>query len=181
MIVSTSGGSGSAGDTKTYDAESLITAAKAHAKHYQTLRDQFHTLRAAFNQIAGLGPDFQGQGANAIKRFYVGQVNVVDAWLRLIDKQIAYYHGIAGTIDDKDLGGDTKVQVPFLNEDLSMGYARSKEMVREQRDDIAKILSNISDLVPINVFSNHDVDQELDTAEKKRAKMVLDVQDLDQN
>ncbi|MDF2909377.1 MAG: hypothetical protein K0Q56_257 [Sporolactobacillus laevolacticus] len=176
-----SGSAGSAGDTKTYDAESLIAAANARAKHYQTLRSQFHTLRAAFNQIANLGVDFQGKGADAIKKFYAAQVNVVDAWLRMIDKQIAYYHGVAGTIDDKNLGGDTQVQVPFLDEDLSRGYARSKEMVREQRDDIAKILSDISDLVPINVFSNHDVDQALDAAEQKRAKMVLDVQDLDQN
>ncbi|MDN3955968.1 ribonuclease YeeF family protein [Sporolactobacillus laevolacticus] len=176
-----SGGAGSAGDTKTYDAESLIAAANARAKHYQSLRSQFHTLRAAFNQIADLGIDFQGKGADAIKKFYAAQVNVVDAWLRMIDKQIAYYHGVAGTIDDKNLGGDTQVQVPFLDEDLSRGYARSKEMVREQRDDIAKILSGISDLVPINVFSNHDVDQALDASEQKRAKMVLDVQDLDQN
>ncbi|SFG75719.1 T7SS effector LXG polymorphic toxin [Sporolactobacillus nakayamae] len=174
-------GSGSAGDTQTYDAESLITAAKAHAKHYQTLRDQFHTLRQAFQQISGLGPDFQGKGAEAIKRFYAAQVNVVDAWIRLIDKKIAYFQGISGTIQDKNLGGDTQIHIPFLNDDLSMGYARSKEMVREQRDDIAKILSSISDLVPINIFSNHDVDQELDTADKKRAKMVLDVQDLDQS
>jgi len=127
MRVSMSGGSGSTGDTKTYDAESLITAAKSYAKHYQMLRDQFHTLRAAFNQIAGLGPDFQGQGADAIKRFYVGQINVVDAWLRLIDKKIAYFQSVASAIDDKNLGGDTKVQIPFLNEVLSMGYARSKE------------------------------------------------------
>ncbi|MDF2909374.1 MAG: hypothetical protein K0Q56_254 [Sporolactobacillus laevolacticus] len=176
-----SGGAGSAGDTKTYDAESLIAAANARAKHYQTLRSQFHTLRAAFNQIADLGTDFQGKGADAIKKFYAAQVNVVDAWLRMIDKQIAYYHSVAGTIDDKNLGGDTQVQVPFLDEDLSRGYARSKEMVREQRDDIAKILSGISDLVPINVFSNYEVDQALDAAEQKRAKMVLDVQDLDQS
>jgi predicted ribonuclease toxin of YeeF-YezG toxin-antitoxin module len=174
-------GSGSAGDTQTYDAEELITAAKAHAKHYQTLRDQFHTLRTAFQQISGLGSDFQGHGADAIKAFYAAQVNVVDAWLRLIDEKIAYFQGVAGTINDKNLGGDTQVHVPFLNEDLSMGYAHSKEMVREQRDDIAKILSSISDLVPINVFSNHDVDQALDAADKKRAKMALDVQDLDQS
>jgi predicted ribonuclease toxin of YeeF-YezG toxin-antitoxin module len=181
MRVNSSGGSGSAGDTKTYDAESLTTAAKSHAKHYQALRDQFHTLRAAFNRIAGLGSDFQGQGADAIKRFYAGQVNVADSWLRLIDKKIAYFQSVASATDDKNLGGDTKVQIPFLNEDLSMGYARSKEMVHEQREDISKILSSISDLVLINVFSNHDVDQALDAAEKKRAKMVLDVQDLDQN
>jgi Uncharacterized conserved protein len=180
MRVNT-GGSGSAGDTQTYDAEPLIEAAKARAKHYQTLRDQFHSLRAAFQQIAGLGSDFQGHGADAIKKFYAAQVNVADSWLRLIDKQIAYFRGVAGTIDDKNLGGDTKVQIPFLNEDLSIGYARSKEMVREQRDDIARILRSISDLVPINVFSNHDVDQALDAADKKRAKMALDVQDLDQS
>ncbi|MDF2911369.1 MAG: hypothetical protein K0Q56_2250 [Sporolactobacillus laevolacticus] len=176
-----SGGTGSAGDTKTYDSESLIVAANAHAKQYETMRSQFHTLRTAFTQIINLGSDFQGQGAEAIKSFYAAQVNVVDAWLRMIDKKIAYYHGVAGTIDDKNLGGNTVVQVPFLNEDLSRGYARSKEMIREQRDDISKILSSVSDLVSINVFSNHEVDQALDAAEEKRAKMVLDVQDLDQN
>jgi predicted ribonuclease toxin of YeeF-YezG toxin-antitoxin module len=175
------GSSGSAVDTQTYNAEELITAAKAHSKHYQTLRTQFNTLRTTFQQISGLGSDFQGHGADAIKAFYSAQVNVVDAWLRLIDKKIAYFQGVAGTINDKNLGGDTQIHVPFLNEDLSIGYARSKEMVREQRDDISKILSSISDLVPINVFSNHDVDQELDAAEKKRAQTVLDVQDLDQN
>ncbi|MCO7124196.1 T7SS effector LXG polymorphic toxin [Sporolactobacillus shoreicorticis] len=53
--------------------------------------------------------------------------------------------------------------------------------MREQRDGIAKILSSISALVPINVFSNHDVDQDLDAADKKRAKMVRDAQQLDQN
>ncbi|WP_028984294.1 T7SS effector LXG polymorphic toxin, partial [Sporolactobacillus terrae] len=110
----------------------------------QTLRDQFHNLRTAFQQIAGLGSDLQGKGAAAIKHFYSGQINVVDAWLRLIDKKIAYFQGISGTLDDKNLDGDTQVHVPFLNEDLSMSYARSKEMVREQRDDIAKILSSIS-------------------------------------
>ncbi|MCO7125895.1 LXG domain-containing protein [Sporolactobacillus shoreicorticis] len=113
------GGSGSASDTQTYDAKELITAAKAHAKHYQTLRDQFHRLRAAFQQIAGLGSDFQGHGAQAIKQFYTAQVNVTDSWLRLIDKKIAYFQDVAGTIDDKNLGGDTQVRVPFLNEDLS--------------------------------------------------------------
>lgn len=176
-----SDGAGSASDTKTYDAESLIPAANAWMNHYQTLRNQFHTLRAAFNQIVNLGTDFQGKGAEAIKNFYAAQVNIVDAWLRLIDKKIAYYHGVAGTIGDKNLAGDTKVQVPFLNADLSQGYARSKEMIREQRNEFAKILSSISDLVSINVFSTHDVDQELDAAEEKRAKMVLDVQDLDQS
>ncbi|MCL1631247.1 T7SS effector LXG polymorphic toxin [Sporolactobacillus sp. CPB3-1] len=181
MRTMASGGSGSAGDTQTYEADSLIAAAKAHAEHYQVLRGQFHTLRGAFRQIEGLGSDFQGKGAEAIKKFYAAQVNVVDAWLRLIDKKIAYYQGVAGTIGEKNLGGNTQIQVPFLNEDLSIGYARSKEMVREQRADIAKILSSISDLVPINVFSNHEVDQALDAADKKRAQTVLDVQDLDQN
>jgi predicted ribonuclease toxin of YeeF-YezG toxin-antitoxin module len=181
MRVNMSGSSGSTGDTQTYDAEELITAAKAHAKHYQTLRGQFHTLRQAFQQIEGLGPDFQGKGAEAIKKFYAAQANVVDAWLRLIDKKIAYYQGVTGVIDDKNLGGNTQVHVPFLNDDLSMGYARSKEMVLEQHNDIAKILSSISDLVPINVFSNHDIDQALDAADKKRAQTVLDVQDLDQS
>ncbi|RYL87089.1 ribonuclease YeeF family protein [Sporolactobacillus sp. THM19-2] len=174
-------GSGSAGETQTYDAEALIAAAEARARRYQTLRDQFHSLRTAFQQIAGLGSDFQGKGADAIKEFYAAQVTVADSWLRLIDKKIAYFQGVAGTIEDKHLGGDTKIHVPFLNEDLSIGHARSKEMVREQREDIARILSSISDLVPIHVFSNHDVDQALDAADKKRAQTALDVQDLDQS
>lgn len=180
MRVNT-GSSGSASDTQTYDAKSLIVAARAHVEHYHTLRSQFHTLRAAFQQIANLGSDFQGHGADAIKQFYAAQVNVADSWLRLIDKKIAYFQSVARAIEDKNLGGDTAVQIPFLNNDLSIGYARAKEMVRDQRDDITRTLSSISDLVPINVFSNHDVDQALDSADKKRAKMALDVQELDQN
>ncbi|RYL87036.1 ribonuclease YeeF family protein [Sporolactobacillus sp. THM19-2] len=173
--------SGSASETQIYDAEALIEAAETHAKHYQTLRNQFHSLRTAFQQIAGIGSDFQGKGADAIKKFYAAQVTVADSWLRLIDKKIAYFQGVAGTIEDKHLGGDTKIHVPFLNEDLSIGHARSKEMVRERHEDIARILSSISDLVPINVFSNHDIDQALDAADKKRTQTVLDVQGLDQS
>ncbi|WP_353949238.1 T7SS effector LXG polymorphic toxin [Sporolactobacillus sp. Y61] len=175
------GGAGSAGSTQVYDAESLKAAAESQADTYQNLRDQFHALRTAFTQLSELGSDFQGQGATAIKNFYSAQVQVVDAWLRLLDKQVAYYRGIAGEIDDRQLGGRTHVQIPFLNEDLMMGYARSKAMIRDQREQISRILRSVSDLVSIPVFSNHDVDQALDEAEKKRAQTVLDVQNLDQS
>jgi len=35
--------------------------------------------------------DFEGKGAQAIKGFYQGQIDVVEAWQRLIDRQIAFF------------------------------------------------------------------------------------------
>ncbi|GGL43271.1 hypothetical protein GCM10007968_03970 [Sporolactobacillus putidus] len=106
-------------------------------------------------------------------------MNVVDAWLRLINKQIAFLNGLSGEIDDKSLGGDTFVQMPFLEQDLANGHYRSKAMVAQQKEDIGQILRSISDLVPMNVFSTHNVDQALDEADHERNRMIHDVQGLD--
>ncbi|WP_422067240.1 T7SS effector LXG polymorphic toxin [Sporolactobacillus shoreae] len=141
------------------------------------MKGQFQELKTAFQQITGLGKDFQGKGADAIKQFYRAQANVVDTWLDLIDQQIVYYRSIPGAINKKHLDEQASVQVPFLEDDLATGYYRSKEMITQQREAIGKILSRISNLVPLTVFSNRAVDQ----AEDKRRKMVTDVRDLDQH
>ncbi|RYL93280.1 LXG domain-containing protein [Sporolactobacillus sp. THM19-2] len=174
-------GGGGASDTKVFEADTLVEAATARAHDYQTLRGQFEALRATFQGVTQLGSsDFQGQGADAIRSFYEAQSHVVDAWLRLIDKRIAFFKGIPGMIDNKNLGGDTYVNVPFLEDDLVFGRLRSSQLIEQQQDGIRKILNRISDLVTIDVFSTKPVENKLDEADDRRQKMVHDVRSLDQ-
>ncbi|MFX3616328.1 MAG: T7SS effector LXG polymorphic toxin [Sporolactobacillus sp.] len=92
------GSSGAATDTIRYDAKSLIRAAEARAQQYQTLGDGMRQLKQSFVQITALGPSFKGCGAEKIKAFYQAQETVVNAWLRLIEKQVAFLNGIADKI-----------------------------------------------------------------------------------
>lgn len=70
---------------KVLDSSSLQDSMEARATHYKNLREQFNQLRKAFNEIVDLD-DFEGKGAKAIKDFYQGQIEVVEAWQRLIDR-----------------------------------------------------------------------------------------------
>ncbi|WKB36043.1 T7SS effector LXG polymorphic toxin [Terrilactibacillus sp. S3-3] len=78
------------GDTTVFEAQTLIAAVKARAKQYEALKGQFQLLKTAFQRITQMD-DFQGKGAQAIKQFYQAQIDVVNAWLRLIDRQIAFF------------------------------------------------------------------------------------------
>ncbi|WKB35445.1 T7SS effector LXG polymorphic toxin [Terrilactibacillus sp. S3-3] len=128
------------------------------------------------------------KGAQAIKEFYQAQIDVINAWLRLIDRQIAFFNGVPGAIEDKGLSGDkdssgdmdTVVAVPFLEQELANGYRRSKDMVYDQRETIDDILSSISDLVSLDPFSTEAVDDELDKADLKRTQTAEAVRELDQ-
>ncbi|WKB36324.1 T7SS effector LXG polymorphic toxin [Terrilactibacillus sp. S3-3] len=175
------------GDTTVFEAQTLIAAVKARAKQYEALKDQFQHLKTAFQNITDLD-DFQGKGAQAIKEFYQAQIDVINAWLRLIDRQIAFFNGVPGAIEDKGLSGDkdssgdmdTVVAVPFLEQELANGYRRSKDIVYDQRETIDDILSSISDLVSLDPFSTEAVDEELDKADLKRAQTAEAVRELDQ-
>ncbi|MGG0740532.1 T7SS effector LXG polymorphic toxin [Niallia taxi] len=75
---------------KILNASSLRDTMDQRAQHYDKLSDQFTALRKAFQEIIDLD-DFEGRGAEAIKGFYQGQIDVVEAWQRLIDRQIAFF------------------------------------------------------------------------------------------
>ncbi|MFT8316914.1 MAG: T7SS effector LXG polymorphic toxin [Sporolactobacillus sp.] len=173
------GSSGTAANTICYEAKSLIRAAEARAQQYQTLGEEMRQLKQSFAQITALGPSFKGRGAEKIMAFYQAQETVVNAWLRLIEKQVAFLNGIAGEIDDRNLGGATQVQIPFLESDLSIAYWRSRDVVNDQKESINKVLNSISDLIPVGKLNTEDVDHQLDQANRVQTKMSEDVRDLD--
>ncbi|MCM3030905.1 T7SS effector LXG polymorphic toxin [Niallia sp. MER 6] len=103
---------------KVLDSSSLRDTMKGRAKHYKELRTQFTQLHKAFQEIVDLD-DFEGKGAESIKGFYQGQLEVVEAWQRLIDRQIAFFEGVSARIEDKELGGHSRVETAFLEEELA--------------------------------------------------------------
>ncbi|MFX3617461.1 MAG: T7SS effector LXG polymorphic toxin [Sporolactobacillus sp.] len=173
------GSSGMAANTIRYDAKSLIRAAEVRAQQYQTLGEEMRQLKQSFAQITALGPSFKGRGAEKIKAFYQAQETVVNAWLRLIEKQVAFLNGIAGEIDDRNLGGATRVQIPFLESNLSIAYWRSRDVVNDQKESINEVLDSISALIPVGKLNTEDVERQLDKANKAQTKMSEDVRDLD--
>ncbi|MBM7691679.1 putative ribonuclease toxin of YeeF-YezG toxin-antitoxin module [Peribacillus deserti] len=166
--------------SKIYEADTLQSAAKERAGQYQQLKDQFDQLKKEFNSIVD-NQDFQGKGAEAIKGFYQGQIDVAEAWENLIQHQIAFLEGIPGEAEDADLSGGTVVQVPFLEDELVQADRNADQMVDAQQDALQSIFDSISDLVPLKVFSREAFDNHMDQAEKKRSETVQKVNELDQN
>ncbi|MDQ0217381.1 transposase [Peribacillus cavernae] len=166
---------------KIYEAGTLLSAMDARAEQYHELKDQLNNVKKAFNSVVNLDENFQGQGAEAIKGFFQAQIDVVDAWISLIDRNIAFFNGIPGLASDAELSGDTVVQVPFLEEELDNAWRTSDQMVTAQQDDLQKIFDGINDLVPLSVFSRETFDEHMDEADKKRNDTIEKVNTLDAN
>lgn len=164
---------------KILDASSLQDAMEQRAKHYDKLRDQFTSLKRAFQEMIDLD-DFEGKGAEAIKGFYQGQIEVVEAWQRLFDRQIAFFEGVSGKLEDKDLGSNSRVETAFLEEDLVQKERQADEMITEQRRALENIFRDIDDLVPLHPFSRSKFDELMMDASKKRTKTMDAVEEVDQ-
>lgn len=164
---------------KILDASSLQDAMEQRAKHYDKLRDQFTSLKRAFQEMIDLD-DFEGKGAEAIKGFYQGQIEVVEAWQRLFDRQIAFFEGVRGKLEDKDLGSNSRVETAFLEEDLVQKERQADEMITEQRRALENIFRDIDDLVPLHPFSRSQFDDLMMDASKKRTKTIEAVEEVDQ-
>jgi hypothetical protein len=103
---------------KVYEAKTLIDSMEARSQTYNELREKLEQLKRKCNDVVNLDDRLKGKGADAIKGFYQAQIDVIEAWLRLVDRNIAFFNGIAGTAEDVDLSGDTVVHVPFLVDEL---------------------------------------------------------------
>lgn len=164
---------------KVLDGESLRETMDSRAQHYSSIREQFVQLRKAFQDIVDLD-EFEGQGAEAIKGFYRGQIEVTEAWQRLIDRQIAFFEGVQGKLEDKSLGGNTRVETGFLKEELAHKERQADEMVSEQRKALHNIFAEIEDLVSLDPFSRDRFDSEMVEARKKRTDTLDAVEQTDQ-
>ena len=163
---------------KVLDSSSLRDTMKEREQHYKELRKQFSQLRNDFQEIVELD-DFEGKGAKAIKGFYQGQIEVVEAWQRLIDRQIAFFKGVSGKLDDKDLGGDTRVDTAFLEEGLAQKERQADEMITEQRRSLEHIFRDIDDLVPLEPYSRNQFDDLMMNANRMRTKTITSVEETD--
>lgn len=95
-----------------YESQTLLSAMQTRVEQYKTIQEQLSELKKGFQSIVTLDQELQGQGAEAIKGFYKAQIDVVDAWLRLIHRHIAFFSGIQGDATEANLH-ETVVTVPF--------------------------------------------------------------------
>ncbi|MFC0273112.1 ribonuclease YeeF family protein [Metabacillus herbersteinensis] len=163
---------------KVYEAKTLISATEERAQQFKESREQVLRLKKQFHDVVNMG-EFQGKGATAIKGFYQAQIDVAEAWLRLFDRNIAFFNGISSTTEDMDLAGSTVVEVPFLEEDLAIGIRRSKDIVAVQQEELQTILTSINDLVSLQVFSRDSFDDHMNEAEKERTEAIQKVITID--
>ena len=152
---------------------------ESRAKEYDTLRIQFRELRTSFRDIINLD-DFKGKTAESVKGFYRAQIDVVDAWLDFIDLQEAFLKGIKGLANDVDLGEDTLVHLPFLDNDLKNSENRARQIVDGQEQALQDIFSGIEDIMSIEPYSTKRFDKHIDEATKKRKETKEKVESLDQ-
>lgn len=164
---------------KVYEAPSLLDAMSSRRHEYETLRDQLITLKHSFQAIVDLDDEFQGKGADAIKGFYGAQIDVVEVWIQLAERNIAFFDGIHGDADGRNLGRET-VDLPFLEEDLRQSERRSEEMVSAQQQELQGILNRISDIHPLNVFSRERFDAHMEDARRKREDTLDAVNQFDE-
>ncbi|MDR4924879.1 T7SS effector LXG polymorphic toxin [Peribacillus simplex] len=161
-----------------YESQTLVQAIETRAGQYKDLKEQLTELKKGFESIVHLDDELQGQGAEAIKGFYKAQIDVVDSWLRLINRHVAFLSGIQGDTIEANLS-ETVVTVPFLEEELTNATRNSKEMVTAQKNDLKKILAGIDDIIQLDPFSDDAFFENIEKAETKRTETIDKVNEID--
>ncbi|MCT4475601.1 T7SS effector LXG polymorphic toxin [Peribacillus frigoritolerans] len=164
---------------KIYEAETLTAATKSRAKQYEELKKEVTALKKEFQGIVGLDNEFQGAGAAAIKSFYEAQIEVADAWMELFTTQISFLEGIPATLEEAGLSGNTVVEVPFLDGEVSNGINQAKSLVDEQANDLQRILNSIDDILPLDMFDQKDFNEKITLAGHRLDDTVTKVENVD--
>ncbi|MED3889346.1 polymorphic toxin type 15 domain-containing protein [Peribacillus frigoritolerans] len=164
---------------KIYEAETLTAATKSRAKQYEDLKKEVAALKKEFQGIVGLDNEFQGAGATAIKSFYEAQIEVADAWMELFTTQISFLEGIPGSLEEANLSGNTVVEVPFLDGEVSNGINQAKSLVDEQANDLQRILNSIDDILPLDLFDQKDFNEKITLAGHRLDDTVTKVDNID--
>ncbi|WHY55752.1 ribonuclease YeeF family protein [Peribacillus simplex] len=161
-----------------YESQTLVSAMQTRVGQYKDLKEQLTELKKGFESIVHLDDELQGQGAEAIKGFYKAQIDVVDSWLRLINRHVAFLSGIQGDTIEANLS-ETVVTVPFLEEELESASRNSKEMVTAQKNDLKKILAGIDDIIQLEPFSDDAFFENMEKAERNRNETIDKVNEID--
>lgn len=80
-------------NVKVLESRTLIESMEDRSTVYKDLREKLDKLKMEFTDIVQLDDNLTGKGADAIKGFYQAQVDVVEALLRFVDMQIAFFNG----------------------------------------------------------------------------------------
>ncbi|WP_347941125.1 ADP-ribosyltransferase [Peribacillus simplex] len=164
---------------KIYEAKTLTAATKSRAKQYEELKKEVAALKKEFQGIVGLDNEFQGAGAAAIKSFYEAQIEVADAWMELFTTQISFLEGIPASLEEADLSGNTVVEVPFLDGEVSNGINQAKSLVDEQANDLQRILDGIDDILPLDRFDQKEFNEKITLAGQRLDDTVTKVENVD--
>ncbi|MFE4811970.1 ribonuclease YeeF family protein [Peribacillus simplex] len=164
---------------KIYEAKTLTAATKSRAKQYEELKKEVTALKKEFQGIVGLDNEFQGAGAAAIKSFYEAQIEVADAWMELFMTQISFLEGIPASLKEADLSGNTVVEVPFLDGEVSNGINQAKSLVDEQANDLRRILDSIDDILPLDMFDQKEFNEKITLAGQRLDDTVTKVENVD--
>ncbi|MBD8138044.1 hypothetical protein IFR10_21330 [Bacillus sp. CFBP 13597] len=164
---------------KIFEAETLTAATKSRAKQYEELKKEVTALKKEFQGIVGLDDEFQGSGATAIKSFYEAQIEVADAWMELFTTQISFLEGIPASLEEADLSGNTVVEVPFLDGEVSNGINQAKSLVDQQANDLQRILNSIDDILPLDMFNQKDFNEKITLAGHRLDDTVTKVENVD--
>ncbi|MGE7767585.1 ribonuclease YeeF family protein [Peribacillus sp. NPDC096540] len=164
---------------KIYEAKTLNAATKSRAKQYEELKKEVAALKKEFQGIIGLDNEFQGAGAAAIKSFYEAQIDVADAWMELFTTQISFLEGIPASLEEADLSGNTVVEVPFLDGEVSNGVNQAKSLVDEQASDLQRILNSIDDILPLHMFDQKEFNEKITLAGQRLEDTVTKVENVD--
>ncbi|WOC56481.1 ribonuclease YeeF family protein [Bacillus halotolerans] len=166
--------------SKVFESHSLINEAKNRKKQYETLEEQLNTLKKAFQEVVDLGDNFKGKGADNIKDFFQGQAEIADSWLTLVSAQIAFLNGISGDIKDQELS-DSYVETSFLDHELPNGDLKASEIVSAHKAEIDSILSGISDIIDLDMYTLDDYADKMGDAQKIRRDTITAVDKLDES
>ncbi|AUZ40720.1 T7SS effector LXG polymorphic toxin [Bacillus sp. MBGLi79] len=166
--------------SKVFESKSLIEEAKSRKKQYETLEEQLNTLKKAFQGVADLGDNFKGKGADNIKDFFQGQAEIVESWLTLVSAQIAFLNGISGDIKDQELN-DSYVETSFLDHELPNGDLKASEIVSAHKEEIDSILSGISNIIDLDMYTLDDYADKMGDAQKIRRDTITAVDKLDES
>ncbi|MDG5471612.1 T7SS effector LXG polymorphic toxin [Jeotgalibacillus sp. ET6] len=166
--------------TVRYDAAALKETMEERVNQYVTFRESLDVLREKMRAVTDLGEAFEGKAAEAIKGFFTAQIDVVDMWLQLVEQQIAFMEDVGAMAEDRKLGGSTKMDGPFLEDDLNAAHKRTADMIQQQHEDLSAILSRIRDLVSLEAYSPSQIELSMQDAKNKRDDTVEQMEELDQ-